>query len=77
MRFLIMKKLFLPQIGDIAYLMQKAVIIREILETFQIVRVCFLNDDTDFYVDIISLKKQPDYRFSSLSINLFTGGQRI
>ena len=72
-----MKKLFLPQIGDIAYLMQKAVIIREILETFQIVRVCFLNDDTDFYVDIISLKKQPDYRFSSLSINLFTGGQRI
>lgn len=65
-----MKKLFLPQIGDIAYLMQKAVIIREILETFQIVRVCFLNDDTDFYVDIISLKKQPDYRFSSLSINL-------
>lgn len=72
-----MKKPFLPQIGDIAYLMQKAVIIREILETFQIVRVCFLNDDTDFYVDIISLKKQPDYRFSSLSINLFTGGQRI
>lgn len=72
-----MKKLFLPQIGDIAYLMQKAVIIREILETFQIVRVCFLNDDTDFYVDIISLKKQPDYRFSSLSIKLFTGGQRI
>lgn len=77
MRLLIMKKLFLPQIGEIAYLMQKAVIIREILETFQIVRVCFLNDDTDFYVDIISLKKQPDYRFSSLSINLFTGGQRI
>ena len=72
-----MKKPFLPQIGDIAYLMQRAVIIREILKTFRIVRICFLNDDTDLYIDIIYLKKQPVYTISSLSINLFTGGQRI
>ena len=71
------KSLFFPQVGEIAYLMQQAVITLETLETFQIAKVCSLDNKAEFYVDYISLKGHPNYHISSLSINLFTGGQRI
>ncbi len=72
-----MKNQFFPQVGEIAYLMYQPVIVRETLETFQIAKVCSLDNKEEFYVDFISLKGHPNYHISSLSINLFTGGQRI
>lgn len=69
-----MSKMVFPQIGDIAYLIHRAVIVKEILADFQIVKVSVGNGEQDFYTDIMALTKEPNLSISSMNINLFLGG---
>ena len=62
-----------PQTGDIAYLMHKAVIIKEVWECFHIVKVSYTQGEHDFYIDIMALSQHPVFSINSLSINLFLG----
>lgn len=68
-----MSKMYFPQIGDIAYLIHRPVIVKEILADFQIIKVSFGYGEHDFYTDITALTKEPNLSISSMDINLFLG----
>ena len=69
-----MRMFSFPQIGDIAYLIHRAVIVKEVLEGFNIVKVCYLYSYNEFYTDISSIAPNPDTETNTLGINLFCGG---
>lgn len=60
-----------PQIGDTAYLIHRAVIVKEVLEGFNIVKVRYLHSHHEFYIDISSIAPKPDIETNTLGIDLF------
>lgn len=62
-----------PQVGDIAYLIHQAVIIKEVLGEFNIVKVRYLHNCNEFYIDVSSISSRPDFEISTLDLNLFVG----
>lgn len=69
-----MRRIDFPQVGDIAYLIHRPVIIKEVLKEFNIVKVCYLHSYSEFYTDVSSISKKPDLGINTLGINLFWGG---
>lgn len=60
-----------PQVGDIAYLIHRAVIVKEVLEEFNIIKICYVHSCNEFYTDVSSISKIPDFGINTLDINLF------
>ena len=63
-----MRMFSFPQIGDIAYLIHRAVIVKEVLEEFNIVKVRYLHSYNEFYTDISSIAPKPDIETNTLGI---------
>lgn len=66
-----MRKARFPQSGDMAYLIHKAIIVKDVLAEFHLAKVCYIHSNNAFYVDITALTKEPNLGISSLGINLF------
>ena len=66
-----MRKPSFPQAGDMAYLIHKAIIVKDILEEFHLVKVCYIHSNNDFYIDVNALAEKPNFDINTLDITLF------
>jgi hypothetical protein len=60
----------LPNKGELLFLINRRVVVTKVYETFNLVKVKYLEDASDFVVDASALTNEADYT-DSLTIRLF------
>lgn len=71
-----MSKVNFPHVGDIHFFMNKAVVIKEVIKEFHIVKISYVNSNTDFYTDVTALTIQPNLEINSLDIRMFVKNEQ-
>lgn len=59
----------LPNIGDKLYFLQREIIVKKIYENFQLLKIQFVGESDEFFVDICAVNDIPD-NTSSISLRL-------
>ena len=59
----------LPKIGDKPFLMHREVIVTKVYALFRLVKIRYVEETAEFYVDACSLNAVPDYT-NSISLAL-------
>jgi hypothetical protein len=62
----------LPKIGDRLYYMQREIIVIKTLYNFHLIKIRYIGEIVDFYVDKCTLNESPDYT-NSISLRLLGG----
>ena len=51
----------LPKISDKLFLMHREVVVTNVYALFRLIKVLYVGETTEFYVDVCALATEPDY----------------
>jgi len=62
----------LPNIGDMLFLMHREVIVTKVYTIFQLIKIRYMEESSEFFVDACMLTNAPNYA-NSISIGILRG----